>query len=105
MWALICRTLGLTLTDALDRIDSEEFSWWIAQYNKDPWGEYRADFRNAINTYWNYIPNVDKADRKKVKFSSFFPDFLPKAKQTLASVSANMREFALKMKAKTVHKT
>ena len=37
----------MPIRDVLE-LDAEEFGWWAAQYQRDPWGEERADFRNAM---------------------------------------------------------
>jgi len=47
-WLIIARTLGLSVAEAQQRIDSREFTLWRAAYEIEPWGEERADIRTAI---------------------------------------------------------
>lgn len=37
--------LGLTLHEAQNRVSSREFTKWIAEYKRNPWGEQREDIR------------------------------------------------------------
>ncbi len=31
----------------METLDAEEWTYWIAEYNLEPWGEWRADLRTA----------------------------------------------------------
>lgn len=44
----------------LSRIDSREFSEWQAYYSIDPFGDQRADLRNAILCSTVLAPHVEK---------------------------------------------
>lgn len=37
--------LGLTLHEAQQKVSSREFTKWIAEYKRNPWGEKRQDIR------------------------------------------------------------
>jgi hypothetical protein len=44
---LLCRTFGCTLDELGARMSSAEFDLWIQDYEREPWGELRADIRSA----------------------------------------------------------
>jgi hypothetical protein len=46
-WMLLARTLGMTVAEAMERIDSAEFTSWMAEYEISPWGEMRSDIQSA----------------------------------------------------------
>lgn len=41
-------SLGCTIRELEARMDSREFSEWMAYYSIEPWGEDRADLRTGI---------------------------------------------------------
>jgi hypothetical protein len=65
----------MTVAEAMDRIDSDEFSQWIAYYEDDPWGESRIEMAIAKGNYvrhpktefatWVYQPPLPVAEPKK----------------------------------------
>lgn len=82
-------SLGCTVRDLLARIDSEELSEWMAYYQIEPFGEQRADLRNAINSC--VMANAWRGKNSRTfKLSDFIPDFLrkPKAQQTEKEMKA-----------------
>jgi hypothetical protein len=69
-------TLGVTRRELLRRVTSIEMSEWYAYYCVDPWGEERADLRQAITTAM--IANVNRGKDDK----AFTPeDFMPFTKK------------------------
>jgi hypothetical protein len=57
-------------------MDAEEFGWWAALYQRDPWGEERADLRNAA-----LMALVASAlGKKQYKPADFMPKFGPQPK-------------------------
>ena len=40
--------LGMTVRDLLQKIGSDELSEWMAFYELEPFGEFRADFRGGL---------------------------------------------------------
>ena len=49
----LARALGCTLEELNERMSGSEFDLWWAEYQREPWGEERADLRTAMATYWN----------------------------------------------------
>lgn len=47
-WHRLAIALGATVSELKDRIDAEELKYWMAYYAVEPFGEERADLRNAI---------------------------------------------------------
>lgn len=45
---LVARTLGRTLDELCQSMTADEFGLWLADYQRDPWGEVRADLRAGI---------------------------------------------------------
>lgn len=42
--------LGCTVRELLCRVDSRELTEWLAYWGLEPWGEERADLRQAITS-------------------------------------------------------
>lgn len=70
---LLSRTLGRTLGELGRTMSLAEFLLWVREYNRDPWGEERADMRSGIVA--STIANVNRG-----KHTSAFrvADFMPK---------------------------
>lgn len=47
---MLAAHLGMTVKELLQRMDSRELSEWMAYYNIEPFGEERADIRQAITS-------------------------------------------------------
>jgi hypothetical protein len=54
-------------------MDAEEFGWWAAVYQRDPWGEERADFRNAM--LMSLIAGALSSGKTRYKPADFMPKF------------------------------
>ncbi len=65
--------LGKSLKECKRDVDSYEFSTWQAWYKIEPFGEHRADYRNAINTCV-----IANAFRGKGQRAYKPDDFMPK---------------------------
>lgn len=64
----------MTVAELLDRMSSAEFSEWMAYYDLEPFGEERADFRQALTT--SAVHNSLQAQTKSPKWTK--PgDFMP----------------------------
>ena len=57
----------MTVAELLDRMSSREFSEWMAYYQIEPFGEARADLRQALTT--TAVINAAQAQAKHPKWS------------------------------------
>lgn len=57
--------LGLTLHEAQTKISSREFTKWIAEYKRNPWGEQRMDIR--FSALMALLANVWRDSKKRPK--------------------------------------
>lgn len=64
--------LGMTVGELGDRMTSSELSEWAALIAVEPWGCYRDDMLNAINSYASAAPWC-----KGTKVSDWMPTFQP----------------------------
>jgi hypothetical protein len=60
--------LGCTVRELLNRIDQRELAEWIAFYQFEPFGDERADYRQALTTCVIANANRDK-DKKPTPFT------------------------------------
>jgi hypothetical protein len=67
-------TWSCTVEEAQQRCSSEEFTYWLAYYRLEPWGEERADLRMAILDSLFYNANRGKGSGSK-KPKDFMLDF------------------------------
>jgi hypothetical protein len=58
----------MTVAELLDRMSSREFSEWMAYYELEPWGEERADLRQAMTT--SAVHNSIQAQTKHPKWTT-----------------------------------
>ncbi len=63
----------MTVAELGDRMSSREFSEWIAYYRIEPFGEERADFRQALTT--SAVHNGIQAQAKTPQWTSY-ADFM-----------------------------
>lgn len=63
----------MTVGEMMSKMTSLEFSYWIAYYEQNPFGEARADIRHAINT----TSIVNCWSKKTYKYKDFMPNFKP----------------------------
>lgn len=86
--------LGISLDDTFE-LSRKTFIYWQAQYRIDPWGEARADLRNAITSC--VIANSNRKERSKAFVpKDFMPDFGSedgKPKQSAKDMEAVMDGF------------
>jgi hypothetical protein len=62
----------------LGELSFKELGLWAAKWETDPWGEERADLRNAVTTY--VVAEVNR--NRKVKATPYKPlDFMPYAQK------------------------
>lgn len=64
----------MTVEEMLDRMGASEFDDWMAYYTLEPWGEERADIRQALTT--TAIVNFAEAHSKRPKWRKP-EDFMP----------------------------
>lgn len=80
----------MSVAEAQADIDAREFAEWQAYYTLEPFGEERADYRNAI--LCTLIANALQGKRgRRAKPKDFMPDFTVESKpQTLSDMRAMM---------------
>lgn len=64
----------MPVAELLDRMSSREFSEWMAFYEIEPFGEERADLRQALTT--SAVHNSIQAQTKRPKWTKP-EDFMP----------------------------
>lgn len=64
----------MTVAELLDRMSSAELSEWMAFYSIEPFGEERADLRQALTT--SAVHNSIQAHAKHPKWTKY-QDFMP----------------------------
>ena|SRR5690606_23677190 len=64
----------MTVAELLDRMSSREFSEWMAFYEIEPFGDERADLRQAMTT--SAVHNSIQAHAKNPKWTKP-EDFMP----------------------------
>ena len=67
----------MTVAELLDRMSSREFSEWMAYYGIEPFGEERADLRQALTT--STMANIAQAQTKHPKWTKP-EDYMPFSK-------------------------
>jgi len=73
-------SLGCTVKELLRRITYRELREWFAYYNIEPFGEWRADLRQAITSM--VIANVNRGKNQKAfKPEDFMPFEKPKKRK------------------------
>ena len=64
----------------LSRIDSRELSEWMAYYSIEPFGEWRADLRQAITSM--VIANANRSKKQRTyKVKDFMPFDKPRKRK------------------------
>jgi hypothetical protein len=71
---MLARTFCRTLGELGATMTSAEFAEWIEEYIREPWGEYRADLRSAVEavTVANY---AGKMRKEPAQVTDFLLDF------------------------------
>lgn len=75
----------MTVAELLDRMSSREFSEWMAYSQIEPFGEERADLRQAMTT--SAIHNSVQAQARSPKWTKA-ADFMPFSKKEDRPVQA-----------------
>lgn len=63
--------LGVPVSELQERISSQEFTYWIAYNQIDPFGGFRGDLQAAMISYSAVAPHV----KKKPKIEQFLLNF------------------------------
>ena len=71
--------LGMTVGQLLRTMSSAELTEWRAYARINPFGEWRADYRNAITAQ----TVAAAAGVKRTKTKDFMPDFRPREAQPM----------------------
>ena len=89
---LLSVTLGIPFHE-IREWSSAELSLYMAYYKLDPWGEYRADVRNALNIKHSLeAQGVKPKGGGKFKLENFMP-FLRLPKPDSGKVRSSVRGF------------
>ena len=64
----------MSVRECQERIDSEEFTYWQAYYNLDPFGNERGDLQAGMMAYTTAASHAGKKG-KKLKFEDFVLKF------------------------------
>ncbi len=75
-----------------DEVSAGEFMEWMGEYQRDPWGEERADLRAGIVA--STVANVHRTKGRSYKAPDFMPKFKPVRRQTQQEMSSVFRMFA-----------
>lgn len=83
----------MSVAECQAAISCAEFTDWLAYYQLEPFGEERADLRNAI--LCALIANLLRGKGRRAKLKDFLPRFdeEPRRKQSLADMRAVMERF------------
>lgn len=84
-------SLGYTVRDLQNRIDSRELTEWIAFYNIEPFGEDRADMRQALTSCILANANRDPKKSRAFKPQDFMLVKPPKKEQTPEEMMALLK--------------
>ena len=81
----------MTVRELLARMDSLELSEWVAFYSLEPWGDERADLRQAITSAT--LANIHRGKGQRAyKPEDFMPLQEPGPKQTPEEMTAALRQ-------------
>lgn len=102
MWFRLAALWGCTVREAQKRCSSREFAEWMAYYRLEPWGEWRADYRNglALSTYLN--TKLPKG--KRVKPDDFMPNFGPPRRASAKELASKLEMLAKVTQARDLRK-
>ena len=80
-----------------ERITWEEFLEWEALYDAEPWGETRADARQAVAIHYLLAPYLPKDDSRHQEWPEvFWPYWKPKEMPDPEAVQAAIDEHVAK---------
>lgn len=92
----LCLAFGCTLAELDDRMTMKEFRLWAEMYQREPWGDARADLRTASLTA--VMANCHSLKRM-YKTSDFLPDwerqYRPKPEATAEEIQRRCMRFAI----------
>jgi hypothetical protein len=85
--------LGMTVRELLQRMGSDELSEWMAFYQLEPFGDYRADYRSGVvaSTFANAHRAKDAGPFRPEDFMPFLDK--PKATQPQDETQLNVARF------------
>ena len=93
--------LGMTVRELLQRMGSDELSEWMAFYQLEPFGDYRADYRSGVvaSTFANAHRAKDASPFRPEDFMSFL-----EKKRTVDETPLNVARFKAMFSHKVVKK-
>jgi len=73
-------SLGLTVREMLQRVGSDELTEWMAFYQLEPFGDFRADYRSGViaSTFANAHRAQDASPFRVEDFMPFLEKETPK---------------------------
>ena len=81
----------MTVAEMLGRISSTELSEWMAYYSLEPFGEERADLRNAILSSVCAAPHLKRGVRTKLEDYMPFHDKTDRPRQSPEAMQQVLR--------------
>lgn len=90
IWFRLSLAMGIPVGELQQRMTSWEFSHWVALYQMDPWGEERADLRNAM--VCATLANIHRGKgSKRVTIGDYMPRFGEDVKESTETMLAKAR--------------
>ena len=78
---LLARTLGRTVQELGETMAAQEFGYWQAEYQREPWGDFRADLGAGLVAAT--LANVNRDTKVRPQPYSAL-DFMPFAREPQA---------------------
>ena len=97
---LLALQLGMTVSELCDRLTAAEEASWIAYYRIEPFGDQRADMRNALIAQIQYNSQVKKDKARKLQDFMLFAAKPERAES--AKVRTNFENFIALQQAKGI---
>jgi hypothetical protein len=91
-WFRLAKELGMSVRRAQEEIASDEFTEWIAYYELEPFGELRADVRQAHTSAILASVHRRKGSRQP-RIADFIFEGKPAAKQSIDDMHNIFRQF------------
>ena len=87
---LLARTLGRTVQELGETMSAQEFGIWQAEYNRQPWGDFRTDLAGGMVA--SVMANVNRDPKAKpTPYSAI--DFMPLQREPEERVEESAADF------------
>lgn len=92
----LARTLGRTVQELGETLTAEEFAMWQAEYQREPWGEFRIDLAGGVMA--STLANVHRGkDTQPFTPVQFMPFSKPAVDEAIATDSASFLAYVKAM--------